>query len=99
MGDLANVEYGIPADEDCSKCGMKEKAGCCHTESKFVKIQDEHQWVKASFSLSETAALVPNQYVNIEPFVDSNPLIALQYHSPPDSRVNEVYLYNSVFRI
>ena len=53
MGDLASVEYGIPSDSDCNKCGMKEKKGCCHTESKIVKIQDEHQWAKESFSFSQ----------------------------------------------
>jgi hypothetical protein len=99
MGDLASVEYGIPSDKDCSKCGMKEKKGCCHTESKLVKIQDEHQWVKESFSFSQLPVEVSSVEINTIPVLAEKELLALQYHSPPDPRVNEVYLHNCVFRI
>ena len=52
MGKLASVEYGIDTHETCGKCGMKDTPGCCETESKVVKVQDEHQWAKAGMEIA-----------------------------------------------
>ncbi|HUR12636.1 MAG TPA: hypothetical protein VM012_14770 [Flavitalea sp.] len=41
MGEVSGIEYGAPHEHACSNCGMKEKAGCCNTESVFVKTTDQ----------------------------------------------------------
>ena len=99
MGDLASVEYGTDASEACGKCGMKEKKGCCHTEYKFVKLQDAHQLVKTAIEFTQLPAELPAYTVNNDIFLKEQSHLSLNYHSPPDPRVNEVYLHNCVFRI
>jgi len=99
MGDLASVEYGTDGTEACGKCGMKEKKGCCHTEYKFVKLQDAHQLVKTTVEFNQLPAELPVFAVNNDIFLKEQSHLSLNYHSPPDPRVNEVYLHNRVFRI
>ena len=99
MGTLASVEYGFQDSAPCSKCGMKEKKGCCHTEFKVVKLQDAHLLQKSSIEFGQFEAVAPGiEIVNV-PFLKEQPYIAAQYHSPPDPRINSVYLHNCVFRI
>lgn len=99
MGDFASVEYGLPANDACSVCGMKEKKGCCHTEYKLVKIQDAHQLAKINVEFSKLPA-TPVQIASLPPVAISQQVnFGLQYHSPPDERLNEIYLHNNVFRI
>lgn len=99
MGDFASVEYGLPANDACSVCGMKEKKGCCHTEYKLVKIQDAHQLAKINVEFSKLPA-TPVQIASLAPVAISQQVnIGLLYHSPPDERLNEIYLHNNVFRI
>ncbi|NII25857.1 hypothetical protein HB364_12230 [Pseudoflavitalea sp. X16] len=101
MGRIASVEYGYDDHDVCSKCGMSsQKKGCCHTEYKLIKLQDEHQLVKASIAFSALPAIVPAQPPLFQqPLSGAHQYLALQYHSPPDSRLNSVYLSNCVFRI
>lgn len=99
MGRLASVEYGIGEQDECNKCGMKERKGCCHTESTFLKIQDDHQVAKT--------LKVPDFFATAVPFtsltqdisfseIENNPV---SYTGPPDPRLRTVYLYINVFRI
>jgi hypothetical protein len=102
MGRIASVEYGYDNDHDqCGKCGMSgKKSKCCHTESKLVKVQDEHQLVKTTVSFAQSPAEAPVQQPLIQhPVAGQDHYLALQYHSPPDQRLNTVYLSNCVFRI
>jgi hypothetical protein len=101
MGRIASVEYGYDDHDVCGKCGMSDqKKGCCHTEYKLIKLQDEHQLVKASITFSALPALVPAQPPLFQPPLSgADQYLALQYHSPPDSRLNSVYLSTCVFRI
>lgn len=101
MGRIASVEYGYDDHDVCGKCGMSgEKKGCCHTEYKLVKLQDEHRLVQASVSFPELPAIVPVQTSFLQqPLSGVEACLSLSYHSPPDFRLNIVYLRNSVFRI
>ena len=99
MGALASVTYGHEVPESCGKCGMKEKDGCCHSELKLVKLDDVHQQTIKAEKLEQVAVLPAAffeaaiaSYSSINNFVNS-------YHSPPDQRVNSVYLHTNVFRI
>lgn len=100
MGRLASVEYGIDTHESCGKCGMKDTPGCCETESKVVKVQDEHQWTKTGMEMAQLSAVIPQFEIGFNTLLQgkekySNPL----YYPPPDPKGNAVYLANSVFRI
>ncbi|MGB8190578.1 MAG: hypothetical protein WCF67_01605, partial [Chitinophagaceae bacterium] len=44
MGELASVDYGHKEEDKCGRCGMPDdNNACCHTDSKLVKLQDDHQ--------------------------------------------------------
>lgn len=101
MGRIASVEYGYDDHDVCGKCGMSAtKKGCCHTEYKLVKLQDEHRLVQAQVAFLAVPAEVPVT-TTVFPISASGEdhYRSLQYHSPPDGRLNEVYLRNCVFRI
>lgn len=99
MGDLASVEYGMEGKETCGKCGMKERKGCCETEYKFIKLEDAHQLVNTTIEFSQLPAELEEYIVSHDIFLKEQSHLSLNYHSPPDPRVNDVYLHNCVFRI
>lgn len=99
MGDLSSVNYGFEKDEACGKCGMKEKKGCCTTEYKLVKLQDEHQLAKTSIEFVQLDVAIPENELILSSFVDKLSHLSLAYHSPPDRQFNSIYLHNCVFRI
>ena len=101
MGAIASVGYGLQHhDETCGQCGMTDKEGCCHTEYKVVKVEDEHQLAFPALPMLQMDMALPAeapQVVTVPSYLlQAN---ALHYHSPPDQRANAVFLHNCVFRI
>lgn len=102
MGRLTSVEYGRDIHTKCGKCGMASKSkGCCHTESKLIKIEDEHQLVKVNLPLTSFSAEMPTAFFSLGNALTPNASVGFNpfYYVPPDSRLNHVYLSNCVFRI
>ncbi len=99
MGRLASVEYGVGDHDACNKCGMKEKKGCCHTESTFLKIQDDHQLAKTVKVPEFAIAAEPLLPVYQQLLFDEVKVSAIQYADPPDPRSGSILLHISVFRI
>jgi hypothetical protein len=100
MGKLSSVDYGYKEVGHCDKCGMEPKAGCCNTEFKIVKLQDSHQWSNQAdliknFSIQEVYPLSPFAF-SVRSY---NTFNATAYHSPPDKRLNELYLHTTTLRI
>ncbi|MFM7838266.1 MAG: HYC_CC_PP family protein [Chitinophagaceae bacterium] len=58
MGDLAAVEWGMDYGTSCSKCGMKDRKGCCETTYQVFKVNDAHLSAK-----SLVPALIPFETV------------------------------------
>ena len=101
MGRIAAVDYGYTAISNCGTCGMEEQMGCCHTEQKIVKLQDDHQLAKAGIDLMQAPVLT---HVWDELNLQVSTLSIQHYfvscpHDPPDQRNNAFYIYNNVFRI
>ena len=100
MGRVAGVTYGQEAEHKCDKCGMEKKNGCCETEHKLIKADNDHIYTKTvSAPLSLTTALpivFPDLNILITP---SQEHFNSRYHSPPDVRSNNFAVYNSVFII
>lgn len=101
MGRIASVEVGYDDHDVCGKCGMSnQKKNCCHTEYKLLKVQDEHRLAQVQIPFLALPAEVPvHPSFSQVPVFGVDTYLALQYHSPPDSRSNTVYLCNCVFRI
>jgi hypothetical protein len=103
MGDLTSVNYGHGKEEGgkCGKCGMPDdNNACCHTDSKLVKLQDDHQLSSLAFKSKQPDAFQVFQptyapaITNFSQSFTSGPI-----HSPPDNPHYTIYVYNCVFRI
>lgn len=99
MGAVASVSYGHEAPDSCGKCGMQEKAGCCHSELKVIKLDDEHQQAVKAAQLAQVAELPVVYFELLVADYSSRNNFVNAYHSPPDQRVNAIYLHSGVFRI
>ncbi len=100
MGRLASVDYGNDSHKACGKCGMKASPGCCETESKVVKVQDEHQWAKSNLEVAQLSAVLPQFEIGLNTLLQGEEKYShSRYYPPPDPKANTIYLLNSVFRI
>ena len=102
MGHVSSVDYAYNKNNSgtCGKCGMENKKGCCHNESKFIKLTDDQQLAKTTFAADQFTAILTTSFIDFSTLFNvEKKSIALQYHSPPDKRMTSVYLHNCVFRI
>jgi hypothetical protein len=99
MGTVASVTYGHEAPESCGKCGMEEKDGCCHSELKVVKLDDVHQQAIKASQIAQVAELPVVYFETTVAVYNSHKGFVNSYHSPPDNRVNAIYLSTGIFRI
>ena len=99
MGNLSSVEYGFSGNDGCGKCGMKEKKGCCETGYIFIKLQDAHELSKLTVEFGQSGINIPPYNFQFTSCDREQNHLSLQYHSPPDPRVNYVYLHIGVFLI
>ena len=100
MNKLSSLKLFGNKSETCSKCGMNndEANGCCHDETKVIKLQDDHF---ASYHFYKLKSITPvlthtpvtdlSKLTNDYSFIHSD-------HLPPDGK-QPVYLVNKVFRI
>lgn len=89
-----------PSKDVCPTCGMHAKQhGCCHNETKIVKLQDSYQNSSLLFSLKniQPAFIVPSQFFSASLAAEE---IALNRttHSPPLMQ-QDANIQNCVFRI
>jgi hypothetical protein len=47
MGSLRSIDFTISKGDTCSRCGMKNKTGCCHEDCKIIKLGVDQQMAKA----------------------------------------------------
>ncbi len=103
MGEIAAIGVGADKTDVCGGCGMEEKDyGCCHTDEQHYKVDDAHQAASQFFAQMQEPAIVPvtSFYESFVPLLNAERIaIDQQYHSPPDPRLNEVFLHNCHFRI
>ncbi len=100
MGKMSEVSYGYQSSQPCSRCGMESKKGCCHSESKVIKISDDQQAAKAGF---DSAPPVIESLVHVISFLQGSQgnkeKDPIHFHPPPDDYGPPVFLQNRVFRI
>jgi hypothetical protein len=100
MGRVAGVTYGAEREHRCDKCGMEQRKGCCDTQHKLVKADDDHIFAKSVSAPLTLTALAPKIFPELDlSFTPSREHYNTRYHSPPDFRGNNLAVYNSVFRI
>lgn len=101
MGAIAGVELYGGHNEQCGKCGMKErKGGCCHDELQVYKLQDVHKQVN-HLGMSPIVAVAPSiAYTVMDWQLPADPYFnRVVLHPPPDINAPELCIVNCVFRI
>ena len=101
MGKLRSVAISFsPAEDSCSKCGMKKKANsCCNDAVNISKLTDDHQQSNLiAFDFLSAAVLATPAYVSPEPsFVFAAENIQSKIYPPPGLPNNRIVLF-CVFR-
>lgn len=99
MGKISSVKVDLLAKNLCG-CGKKESKGCCKTEHKLVKLEDNHKASLASFICEAPVAIVNHSfYINNTPIQSLNKIELFNNHSPPIIANQAIYISNCVFRI
>ena len=100
MGHVSSINYTYSDSKKCGHCGMENKKGCCHSEFKVIKLTDDQQLAKANICISPFPAEINSGVTNLLQCNQGAERIAtIDYHSPPDKRLSDVYLHDRVFRI
>jgi hypothetical protein len=101
MGEKAGVELYGSSDDQCGKCGMKEKkAGCCHDEHKFYKLKDSHKSVSNDISLAANEVILLNDHQQYDWQLPAGAeLVSVNNHSPPGYTGPSACIMNCVFRL
>lgn len=86
--------------DKCSKCGMKNKTGCCKTEHQFFKVKDNHVMAEVINSPAVHFTFIHsfNPAFQIQAFF-SPQVIINSVHAPPLYNGISAYISNCVYRI
>jgi len=100
MGKMVGANLYGGLNEKCSKCGMKEKQGCCKDEHQFYKLNDSHKTALNDIQLQAPFIIITRLFL---PFIGSVTLnadqLSIKNHSPPQYSGPSVRLLQSLFRI
>ena len=84
-------------------CGCKKKEtkkGCCKTEHKLVKLEDNHKASAAHFACDVPVAILPTTTHNFNSILNyNNTITAFNSLPPPTLSQEAIYKRNCVFRI
>ena len=101
MGKKAGIDFYQSENEDCSRCGMKEKkGGCCSDEHKFFKLKDFHKNVANDIHFSNVDLALQTDYpVYSWQAVVEQPSCTPNNHSPPINTGPSACILHCVFRL
>lgn len=100
MGRVAGVTYGVEGDHQCDKCGMQKKDGCCETEHKLVKADDDHTFLQSFSAKVPLLVAIPVEFSDyVAPSITLQEHFIPRYHAPPGIPADDLCVLNSVFRI
>ena len=101
MNELESAKIGAPETEVCNKCGMETNDGCCRSEVKVIKLQqDQSQAFFTFFNFSFTPTITATgNYIFSSTINNGDEDVANCAHAPPFINRKDTYLVNCVFRI
>lgn len=102
MGERAGADlYGTSSDK-CGRCGMKEqnKAGCCHDDHQFYKLEDSHKKTvnDISYDIGSTAILTEIPVYDWNLPVERS-VAVIHNNAPPGYIKPPARIFHGVFRI
>ena len=85
MGKLKSVAVGQAQNDHCEDCGMvSKKSACCHDDTKWLKVDDNHQSAYSSINFqAPTFLLTPPERFILTPPLFSTALVTVNNNSPP----------------
>jgi hypothetical protein len=106
MGKLSSwsLSWTEAKSKECSKCGMekteKSDKGCCHDESKLLKVQDDQKANSLSLEIYKLPVAAPaiNNHTVVYLLPEINGVLP-HSNAPPRSSGTDICIYNCVFRI
>jgi hypothetical protein len=106
MGKLSGWSLALTEahSNECSKCGMEKTEssdkGCCHDESKLLKVQDDQKanYISLEIYKLPVAAPVISDHTIAGSLPETKGLLP-QSNAPPRSSGIDICIYNCVFRI
>lgn len=106
MGKLSgwSLSWTEAKSKECSKCGMekteKSDKGCCHDESKLLKVQDDQKANHLSLEIYKlpVAAPVISNHAVVCTITGINGVLP-HSNAPPRSSGTDICIYNCTFRI
>lgn len=103
MKKLVSVKLFGKKPKLCSQCGMDmhNASGCCHDETKVVKLEQDHQKIPViiyEIPTVEPAVMIVSDLL-LAPLVRNDQHLHFHNHSPPLLSAQDTYLQNNVFRI
>jgi hypothetical protein len=101
MGKMAGVELYGGHQEQCGKCGMKErKGGCCSDQLKVYKLEDVHKQVNSLWVAQNLSCPLPTTYPLMDWQLPADPAFGKTIlRPPPDIGTPPLFIANRVFRI
>lgn len=102
MDRLNSMQIGTSEAEKCGKCGMEtdDANGCCRSEVKLVKLQQELTVTKALNTFLSLSPAITNYSVYLfSPQVNFMVHLEQISHAPPLISELDIYLNNCAFRI
>ena len=92
-----NVEI-VPSKTCC--CSTKQTKSCCKTESKFIKLSDNHQAAYADVSIVKPFQIITTFYtISNTSIASTKTILAFNSRSPPIISPQPIYILNCIFRI
>lgn len=102
MDRLDSMQIGASEAEKCGKCGMEtnDVNGCCRSEVKLVKLQQELTVTKALNTIFTLSPVITTNSVylfspQVNLILDTEQIS----HAPPLISKQDTYLNNCVFRL
>jgi hypothetical protein len=102
MDRLDSMQIGDSEAEKCGKCGMEtnDVNGCCRSEVKLVKLQQELTVTKALNTIFTLSPVITTNSVylfspQVNLILDTEQIS----HAPPLISKQDTYLNNCVFRL
>jgi hypothetical protein len=101
MGKMVEWGFGQKNSNKCSKCGMTDKAGCCHDQHKNFKLDKDNKLPPCNdFAKAIATEAIGYNYTQLTSLALSSSTISWPSpNAPPRSPGVPLYLRNCVFRI
>ena len=100
LGKISSVKIDLLANNLCGCGSKKESKGCCKTEHKFIKIEDNHQASFIDVVFQSPVQKIPSIYNFINtPLIQKNEVNTFNTHSPPLLSKRYSYIRNCIFLI